>query len=38
MFDESDVITLEGAAFETEWDEFISDLFDVEPESNGWDV
>lgn len=37
MFDETEVITLEGAAFEADWDAFMADLFDPEPESNGWE-
>ena len=37
MFDENEVITLEGAAFEAEWDAFIADLFDAEPETDGWE-
>lgn len=26
-----------AAAFEADWDAFMADLFDDEPESNGWE-
>lgn len=37
MFDETDTIEISTLAFEAEWDEFMADLFDEEPESNGWE-
>ena len=37
MFDETETMVITADAFEAEWDEFIADLFDEEPETNGWE-